>query len=44
MGGTYAGNAVSCAAAVAAADVMKEEKILENVNARYDILFYAWPS
>jgi 4-aminobutyrate aminotransferase len=35
MGGTYAGNAVSCAAAVAVADVMKEEKILENVNERY---------
>ena len=34
MGGTYAGNAVSCAAAVASADVMKEEKILDNVNAR----------
>ncbi len=34
MGGTYAGNAVSCAAAVASADVMKEEKILENVDAR----------
>lgn len=35
MGGTYAGNPVSCAAAVASADAMKEEKILENVNARY---------
>ena len=34
MGGTYAGNAVSCAAAVASADAMKEEKILENVDAR----------
>ena len=34
MGGTYAGNAVSCAAAVASAEVMKEENILENVNAR----------
>ncbi len=34
QGGTYAGNAVACAAAVAVADVLKEEKILENVNAR----------
>ncbi|CAG8433763.1 11083_t:CDS:2 [Ambispora gerdemannii] len=30
MGGTYAGNAVSCAAASATLDVFKEEKILEN--------------
>ena len=35
MGGTYAGNAVACAAAVAVADAFKEEKILENVQARY---------
>ncbi|KAG6816562.1 hypothetical protein H0H93_007955, partial [Arthromyces matolae] len=35
LGGTYAGNAVSCAAAVAVADVFKSEKILENVQARY---------
>ncbi|KAI0334989.1 hypothetical protein GY45DRAFT_1367027 [Cubamyces sp. BRFM 1775] len=41
MGGTYAGNAVACAAAVAAADVMKEEKILDNVNARSKELFAA---
>jgi 4-aminobutyrate aminotransferase len=34
MGGTYAGNAVSCAAGVAVADVIKEEKILDNVQAR----------
>lgn len=34
MGGTYAGNAVSCAAAVAVAKAFKDEKILENVNAR----------
>ena len=33
-GGTYGGNAVSCAAAVATIRVIKEEKILENVNAR----------
>jgi 4-aminobutyrate aminotransferase len=34
MGGTYAGNAVSCAAAVAVAEAMQEENILENVQAR----------
>ncbi|KAG9316635.1 acetylornithine aminotransferase [Chiua virens] len=34
MGGTYAGNAVSCAAAVAVAEAFEEEKILDNVNAR----------
>jgi len=34
MGGTYAGNAVACAAASAVIDVMKEEKILDNVLAR----------
>jgi len=34
MGGTYAGNAVSCAAGVAVAKTFKEEKILDNVNAR----------
>jgi len=34
MGGTYAGNAVSCAAGVAVAQAFKDEKILENVNAR----------
>ena len=34
MGGTYAGNAVACAAAVAVADAFKEERILENVQAR----------
>ncbi|TPX62550.1 hypothetical protein PhCBS80983_g00331 [Powellomyces hirtus] len=36
MGGTYSGNAVACAAAVACADVMREEKILQNVKARGD--------
>jgi len=41
MGGTYAGNAVACAAAVAVADVIKEEKILDNVNARSAELFAA---
>ena len=34
MGGTYAGNAVSCAAGIAVAKAFAEEKILENVNAR----------
>lgn len=34
MGGTYAGNAVACAAAVAVAKAFREERILENVNAR----------
>lgn len=34
MGGTYAGNAVSCAAGIACAQVMKEEKVLDNVAAR----------
>ncbi|EJF65549.1 acetylornithine aminotransferase [Dichomitus squalens] len=41
MGGTYAGNAVSCAAAVATADALKEEKVLENVDARSKELFAA---
>jgi 4-aminobutyrate aminotransferase len=34
MGGTYAGNAVSCAAGVAVAEAFRDERILENVNAR----------
>lgn len=34
MGGTYGGNAVACAAGVACAEVMQEEKVLENVAAR----------
>lgn len=34
MGGTYAGNAVACAAGVACAEVMQEEKVLDNVAAR----------
>ncbi|KAI0785691.1 acetylornithine aminotransferase [Abortiporus biennis] len=41
MGGTYAGNAVACAAACAVADVFREEKILDNVNARSEELFTA---
>ena len=46
MGGTYAGNAVACAAGVAVAKAFKEEKILDNVNARgkelRDMLHAAW--
>lgn len=34
MGGTYAGNVVSCAAAVATLDVIKKENILQNVIER----------
>lgn len=34
MGGTYAGNAVACAAGVAVAKAFEDEKILENVNVR----------
>lgn len=34
MGGTYAGNAVACAAGVAVAKVFQEERILDNVNRR----------
>ena len=34
QGGTYAGNAVSCAAAVAVSDAFAEESILDNVQAR----------
>ncbi|KEF62262.1 4-aminobutyrate aminotransferase [Exophiala aquamarina CBS 119918] len=34
MGGTYAGNAVSCAAGIAVAKAFKDENILENVNVR----------
>lgn len=39
MGGTYAGNAVACAAATAVAKAFKEERILENVGARSKELF-----
>ena len=34
MGGTYAGNAVSCAAGLAVTQVFREERILDNVNKR----------
>lgn len=41
IGGTYAGNAVSCAAAVAVAEVFRTQPILDNVNARSKQLFDA---
>ncbi|KAG8932496.1 hypothetical protein FRC02_001019 [Tulasnella sp. 418] len=41
MGGTYAGNAVSCAAAIAVIEAFAEEDILGNVNARSEQLFTA---
>jgi len=41
MGGTYAGNAVACAAATASAEVMQEEKVLHNVSVRSAELFAA---
>ncbi|KAE9400057.1 acetylornithine aminotransferase [Gymnopus androsaceus JB14] len=39
LGGTYAGNAVSCAAACAVADAFREENIMANVQARSRELF-----
>jgi 4-aminobutyrate aminotransferase len=39
MGGTYAGNAVACAAAIATIKVFHEENILDNVAARSKQLF-----
>ncbi|KAI0730323.1 pyridoxal phosphate-dependent transferase [Fomitopsis betulina] len=41
MGGTYSGNAVACAAACEVIDVMKDEKVMENVEARSQELFAA---
>ncbi|KAF9472060.1 acetylornithine aminotransferase [Pholiota conissans] len=41
MGGTYAGNAVACAAAVAVNKVMVEENVFENARARSKELFAA---
>ena len=32
MGGTYAGNVLSCAAAIATIDAIKEEKVIDNVR------------
>jgi len=34
MGGTYAGNVISCAAGVATLDIFKEENTIDNVRAR----------
>ena len=34
MGGTYAGNALSCAAALATLDIFQEENLLQNCNER----------
>ncbi|GAB9465366.1 hypothetical protein Gpo141_00002776 [Globisporangium polare] len=34
MGGTYAGNPVSCAAAIATQDAIRDENVLENTRAR----------
>ncbi|PWN46504.1 PLP-dependent transferase [Violaceomyces palustris] len=39
MGGTYAGNAVSCAAGKAVIEVFKEERILDNVAVRSKQMF-----
>lgn len=39
MGGTYAGNAVACAAAKAVIEVFREENILDNVAARSKQIF-----
>ncbi|WP_329567528.1 aspartate aminotransferase family protein [Streptomyces sp. NBC_01361] len=38
QGGTYGGNAVSCAAAIATLEVIKEEKLVENAAERGDQL------
>jgi 4-aminobutyrate aminotransferase len=38
MGGTYSGNAVACAAALATIEVFEEENILQNVQARSEQL------
>lgn len=38
MGGTYSGNVVACAAAIATMEVMEEENLLENVNKTGGIL------
>jgi len=35
MGGTYAGNALSCASAIATLDIFKEENVLQNCNERW---------
>ena len=43
MGGTYGGNAVACAAAIATLDVFEEEGVLDNVrNRRARVCSMAW--
>ena len=42
MGGTYAGNAVACAAALATLDVFDDERLLENARAR--AATRSWPA
>ncbi|KAL1934448.1 hypothetical protein VTP01DRAFT_6630 [Rhizomucor pusillus] len=44
MGGTYAGNAIACAAAKATLDVFDKEKLLDNCNARSEQFFSAFRS
>ncbi|KAK9760934.1 hypothetical protein K7432_014564 [Basidiobolus ranarum] len=39
MGGTYSGNAVACAAAIATLEVMEEENLLLNVQERSEEIF-----
>ncbi|WP_306319588.1 MULTISPECIES: aspartate aminotransferase family protein [unclassified Streptomyces] len=39
QGGTYGGNAVACAAAIATLDVIQEEKLVENARERGEQLF-----
>jgi 4-aminobutyrate aminotransferase-like enzyme len=41
MGGTYSGNAVSCAAGVAVIETLEKEKVLENAQARSKEFFSA---
>ena len=41
MGGTYSGNAVSCAAAIAVVDTFKNDGILDNANTRSTEFFDA---
>ena len=41
LGGTYAGNVVSCAAATAVVDTMQSENVIANVSARSNDLFSA---
>ena len=40
LGGTYAGNAIACAAALATLDVIEEENLIENANLRGEELMF----